>query len=396
MRALSGLRTPLLVGGAAALFVATTALPASALSSPEFQMPFACGETWHGSTRSYHSPSPYSIDWTRDSHDYGHSLVASAPGTVTSVINLGGASYGLYVVVDHGGGWTSLYAHLSRAFVVAGQHVDQGQTIGQLGDSGDATGPHLHFEERLNKVDQHASFNRVSFVYNSWLKSADCVETPVAGDWNGDRRSDVGTFWRKATTAVFKQRYPDGSRVDVPLGAPTNQPVVGDWDGNGESDLGVWAPVPHKFTLDTGGVKQTFSFGNSADVPVTGDWDGDGLFDVGVWNPATATFLLRSADGTVSSRVFGATGDLPITGDWNGDGRWDVGSYDPTTSTFRTVRADGTTRVVTFGAPGDLPVVGFFNAGGVSDLGVWDPATATFSERLSARKTAQILFGTPR
>jgi murein DD-endopeptidase MepM/ murein hydrolase activator NlpD len=55
-------------------------------------------------------------------------------------------AYGLLLVVDHGGGWASVYAHLSQADVAEGDQVVAGQIIGAVGDSGRVTGPHLHLE----------------------------------------------------------------------------------------------------------------------------------------------------------------------------------------------------------------------------------------------------------
>lgn len=59
--------------------------------------------------------------------------------------------YGRLVVIDHGGGVTTRYAHLSRIRVRKGQRVSAGQRIGQVGSSGAATGPHLHFEIREDR-----------------------------------------------------------------------------------------------------------------------------------------------------------------------------------------------------------------------------------------------------
>jgi LysM repeat protein len=58
--------------------------------------------------------------------------------------------YGNMVMLDHGNGWVTLYAHLSRVQVSCGQSVAQGQGIGLAGSTGNSTGPHLHFETRLN------------------------------------------------------------------------------------------------------------------------------------------------------------------------------------------------------------------------------------------------------
>lgn len=76
----------------------------------------------------------------------GQSIVAAAAGQVVSAGWRGG--YGLAVVIDHGDGLATLYAHQSRLHVGAGQVVTPGQQIGEIGSTGQSTGPHLHFEVR--------------------------------------------------------------------------------------------------------------------------------------------------------------------------------------------------------------------------------------------------------
>lgn len=81
-------------------------------------------------------------------------VIASDTGTV-SFSGCVGYGYGCHVIVDHGNGFQTLYAHLSRIDVNAGQNVGQGQQIGVLGSTGRSTGPHLHFEIRKGGVTQN-------------------------------------------------------------------------------------------------------------------------------------------------------------------------------------------------------------------------------------------------
>ena len=66
-----------------------------------------------------------------------------------------GGGYGNYVVIDHGGGVTTLYAHMSVVKVSEGQMVSQGTVLGITGSTGATTGPHLHYEVRINGVYQN-------------------------------------------------------------------------------------------------------------------------------------------------------------------------------------------------------------------------------------------------
>jgi murein DD-endopeptidase MepM/ murein hydrolase activator NlpD len=82
----------------------------------------------------------------------GDPVVAASGGTVllAGAAPAGYSGYGNVVMIDHGGGIATLYAHLSRVDVAMGQPVQQGQQIGAIGATGEATGDHLHFEVRVD------------------------------------------------------------------------------------------------------------------------------------------------------------------------------------------------------------------------------------------------------
>ena len=90
---------------------------------------------------SYHSGTDISAP-------EGTPILAAADGTVTiaNATDSWGGSYGYYVKIDHGGGLTTLYAHCSNICVTVGQQVLAGQVVAYVGQTGRATGPHLHFE----------------------------------------------------------------------------------------------------------------------------------------------------------------------------------------------------------------------------------------------------------
>jgi murein DD-endopeptidase MepM/ murein hydrolase activator NlpD len=80
----------------------------------------------------------------------GSPVRAAADGNVTEAAM--NAGYGREIVIDHGHDVMTIYGHLSVMAVVPGQHVIRGQVIGYVGQSGRATGPHLHYEVRVHKV----------------------------------------------------------------------------------------------------------------------------------------------------------------------------------------------------------------------------------------------------
>jgi murein DD-endopeptidase MepM/ murein hydrolase activator NlpD len=101
---------------------------------------------------------PYTADRVMHSgldiaNDFGKEVIAPADGTVVFAGLEGG--YGNVLVIDHGYGVKTRYGHLSRIAVKPGEHIKRGQLVAGIGNTGRSTGPHLHYEVRVNGVAQN-------------------------------------------------------------------------------------------------------------------------------------------------------------------------------------------------------------------------------------------------
>jgi murein DD-endopeptidase MepM/ murein hydrolase activator NlpD len=100
----------------------------------------------------------WGVDFTTD---IGTEVYATADGVVESIETLAWG-YGKNIVIDHGFGYKTRYAHLSAFKVKVGQKVSRGQVIGLVGNTGKSTGPHLHYEVEKNGV----KVNPISYFFN--------------------------------------------------------------------------------------------------------------------------------------------------------------------------------------------------------------------------------------
>ncbi|MBI4086874.1 peptidoglycan DD-metalloendopeptidase family protein [Candidatus Kaiserbacteria bacterium] len=131
--------------------------PPPAPKKPSGSKPVPLAQTPSGGNGYFAHPAPGTIR-TQGIHGYngvdlaagvGTPIYAAADGEV--IISKGSGwngGYGSYIVIKHANGTQTLYAHLSAAYVSAGQSVVQGEAIGAMGNTGQSTGPHLHFEVR--------------------------------------------------------------------------------------------------------------------------------------------------------------------------------------------------------------------------------------------------------
>ena len=399
-RVITRAAAPLLVAAGLALVP-----PAHAAPTTVFELPFPCGESWTGSTRSSHSPSAYSVDFNR-TDDFGDPVVASAAGTVKVADTVDNSGYGKWIQLTHGNDESTIYAHLNGLVVKVGQQVEQGELIGYLGTTGRSTGPHLHYEQRKGSTVLRPYIHAKAYVYGTSV-SQNCpvaptdpgtvdpepapeplTNVPLAANAVLDAKADL-TIFRRVDPGRFRIRQPGTKALGISMGTSTDVPLLGHWDGGSYARPGYFRPSTNTFVLRTAGGNRSITFGQAGDVPLAGDWDGDGTTDIGVRRGST--FIKRMADGATWTVNLGATTDVPVIGDWNRDRIADLGVYTPSTSRFR-LRVLGTTwktqiTSVTFGAPGTIPSWATGTATGSPTSACGTRATATFSLRRTGQPT---------
>jgi PKD repeat protein len=210
-------------------------------------------------------------------------------------------------------------------------------------------------------------------------------DIPVTGDWNNDGIDEIGVF--RSSTHLF---YLDYNGNGVWNGAVTDKqynfglsgdlPVTGDWNNDRKSEIGVFRNSTHLFYLDYNGngvwngsvVDRQYNFGVSGDLPVSGDWNNDGKSEIGVFQNSTHLFYLDYNGNGVwnvppadRQYNFDISGDIPVTGDWNNNGISEIGIYRNSTKLFYLdYNGNGVwngsviDRQYNFGISGDKPVSG--------------------------------------
>ncbi len=158
---------------------AASTTTAAVAERPLLRVPFDCGRTWRTATGDHHRDADgyYSVDmnWGGGDDDFGSPVLASASGTAYTHRDTGG--YGNHVIVRHGGGWSTLYAHLSQINVSNGQSVGPKTVLGKLGGSGNVSSPHLHYAQRLDNVAKPIKFGtstNLAYPYDTAERIRDC------------------------------------------------------------------------------------------------------------------------------------------------------------------------------------------------------------------------------
>ncbi|WP_323136184.1 VCBS repeat domain-containing M23 family metallopeptidase [Micromonospora sp. NBC_01655] len=400
-----------LVTLAAAVLTGVVAAPTAALAAPNFKAPFPCGQRW---TYDHHSAEVrQALDFVRADGGTtgGTPQVASAAGVARRYSQPSGA--GNYVVIDHGGGWTTYYFHLSAYSVPDGAYVEQGQQIGVTGSTGNSSGPHVHYEQLYNGVGQTIVINGVSLApypgqYNQkYLVSDNCGGGGGGGrylagsptDFSGDGKDDIVAFTQGSLNDVYVATSTGSSFTGTSVkwndffGLNGETLTTGDVNGDGKDDIiafthGSLADVYVALSTGTSfapATKWHDWFAPGAEVATTGDVNGDGKDDIITFthdNTADVYVALSTGTSFTGTAIkwhdyFSIPGEHPATGDVNGDGKDDIITFTqgPTTASDVIIALSNGT---TFGTPQkwhdlfavgtEQPRVGDINGDGKDDI----------------------------
>ncbi|MFI6632454.1 peptidoglycan DD-metalloendopeptidase family protein [Nonomuraea fuscirosea] len=326
---------------------------------PGFRAPWPCGQV-----RDYYHHSgevANAIDFNiAGSGDLGTPALASAPGTVIETVT-GHSGYGNYVRVDHGGDWTSLVAHLDRITVSRGARVDAGQELGKVGTTGNSTGPHLHYEQEADGVNQPIIVDGVAMNYDGQTRrhtSGNCGGggggggglLPLGGspaDFNGDGKDDIVTFTRGAAADVYVALSTGNGFTGTSVkwhdffGLAGEFPTVGDINGDNKDDIIVFTQGSNADVYVATSTGTSFNpstkahdwFAPTGELPRVGDFNNDGKDDIVTFTNSTtaddAYVALSTGNGFTGTSVkwndhFVLPGEFPYTGGYNGDGKDDI------------------------------------------------------------------------
>ncbi len=193
-----------LVALATAGSVGLTHAPAAAAAAPRPQLrsPFACGQVWFA--RTYAGHPRFAVDWNlpgAGEADFGQPVLAGGDGVATANSHPG---YGNMVTIDHGGGWRTLYAHLSALAVTTGQSVTAGTVIGRVGRTGRSDGSHLHQEQSLDGVRQQIEVDATAIVASYSSRSASYQSANCPPATAPKTRRSARAAWASCRTAAAR------------------------------------------------------------------------------------------------------------------------------------------------------------------------------------------------
>jgi hypothetical protein len=165
-------------------------------------------------------------------------------------------------------------------------------------------------------------------IYNDWFGSTlvnPPPDQPLAGDWNGDGRADIGV--KRGDQYLLDTTHDGVADIRFGLGRSTDTPLIGDWDGDGKDEIGLRRGTEFFFDNNNDGDGDVrFGIGRETDVALVGDWNGDGKDSIGL-KRGENYFLENNHDrvAEVSITDFGRISDIVLVGDWDRDGKDELG-----------------------------------------------------------------------
>ncbi|GIG71494.1 peptidoglycan DD-metalloendopeptidase family protein [Phytomonospora endophytica] len=325
--------------------LAAVAPTSPAHAAAPFKLPYPAGSAYT-ITQTPGNPYSHNDAYNRHAVDFatpsGTPILASAAGTVyfASWSNGGGNM----VLIDHGGNRCSQYAHLSGFNVAAGAWVSQGQRIASSGATGNATGPHLHWNivycdsqlsrEIPNSVETGTSYP-TGYAPVSRNGGSSGADMERVSDWSGDGKSDVLGV-DASGNLLYYPHSGSGLASPVKIGhgwGGFKHVMAADWSGDGKADvLGVDSGgglfyYPHSGNGLASPVKIGHGWGGFKHV-MAADWSGDGKADVlGVDASGNLLYYPHSGSGLASPVKIGhgwSGFKQVMSSDWSGDGKADV------------------------------------------------------------------------
>ena len=350
MRRILGVGLALLVGGLGLLIPST----ANAAPGAPFKLPYRAGSAYT-ITGSPGNGFSHADDYNRHAVDFGMPtgtpIVASAAGRVYFAGPLSGG-YGIMVLVDHGNNKCTQYAHLSATTVRTGQSVKQGQQIARSGNTGNSTGPHLHWNvvycnshisrEIPNSVERGTSYpTGVAPVSQNRLVTKPGLDNERISDFSGDGHADIlavdaaGKFWYYPNNG---NKISSTTKRQIGSSWHTWKYVMSaDYSGDGSADvLGVdssgklWY-YPNNGNQISSATKKQLGHGWGKFIHVTAaDWNNDGRADMIAVDSAGKMWVYPQKNGKISSTTKKQIGSSWHTwkhvtaADWNKDGYADI------------------------------------------------------------------------
>ncbi|MFD4553263.1 peptidoglycan DD-metalloendopeptidase family protein [Streptomyces sp. NPDC058469] len=155
----------------------------------------------------------------------GTAVHAVADGDVTGAAS--GGPYGNHVILSHGGGLASLYAHMSKILTSVGKHVTQGQEIGKVGATGNVTGPHLHLEARVNgkSVDPMPYLTGSKGFTAGAAGTAQKYAKGMLGQhgWDAGQFGPLKNLWNGESGWNYRAKNPSSGAYGIPQALPASK-----------------------------------------------------------------------------------------------------------------------------------------------------------------------------